>query len=122
MLTNVVFAALYPAIAVQAGTPAPGENPAITKTVREAFRELQAGNGYDRFGARLKGKLAAGIGARFVAALAPYGAPAAAIFKGTRQDARDTWHDYVIRFAPGVFLPFAVKIGDDGTVSGFSLG
>jgi CubicO group peptidase (beta-lactamase class C family) len=122
MLTNVVFADLFPALAAKAMTPAPGENPAVAKTVREAFRELQSGSGYDRFSAHLKGKLAGGAGARFVAALAPYGAATAATFKGARRDAKGAWYDYVLQFAPGVSLPFSVRLEPNGAVGGFSLG
>jgi CubicO group peptidase (beta-lactamase class C family) len=121
-LTNIVFADLYPAIAAQAQKPAPGENVAITHTVRDAFRELQTGKSYARFNDRLRGKLAAGLGAKFVAGLGPYGVATAQIFKGGRRDAKDTWYDYVIQFGPGVSMPFAVKVGLDGAVTGFSVG
>ena len=122
MLTNVVFADLQPAIAAKALASAPGEDAKITQTTREAFRELQTGKDYARFSARLKGKLANGAGMGFVAGLGPYGVPSRTVFKGTRKDGNDTWYDYVMQFAPGVFLPFAAKIGEDGTVEGFSVG
>jgi D-alanyl-D-alanine carboxypeptidase len=118
-LTNVVFADLYPAIAAKTLTSAPGENIKITQTVRDAFRELQTGKSYALFNAHLRGKLA-GVGAKFVDGLGPYGEPTGAIFKGVRPDGN--WYDYVIQFGPGVFIPFAATIGPDGTVSGFSIG
>jgi len=121
-LTNVIFADLYPAIAAKVMEPAPGENAAITQTVRDAFRELQAGKDYARFSAHLGAKLAGGAGARFVANLGPYGTPSAAIFKGVRQDAKDRWYDYVLEFGPGASMPFAVKIDPAGSVSGLSIG
>lgn len=122
MLTNVVFADLCPAIAAKALTSAAGENAKITKTARTALRELQIGKTYADFDARLRGKLAGGVGAAFVASLGPYGVPSKAIFKRTHKDAKGTWYDYVIQFAPGVFLPFAIRIGTDDTVAGFSVG
>jgi D-alanyl-D-alanine carboxypeptidase len=121
-LTNVIFADLYPAIAAMAQKPAPGENAAITQTVRAAFRELQAGKGYSRFAAHLRDKLLSGSGAKFVTSLGPYGAPSAAVFKGVRQDAKDSWYDYVVQFGPGVSIPFAAKIDPDGSVAGLSVG
>jgi D-alanyl-D-alanine carboxypeptidase len=121
-LTNVVFADLYPGIAAKALRPAPNENAAITRTVRDAFRELQTGREYGRFDARLKGKLAGGVGSKFVTAFGPYGAPTGEIFMGARKDAKDIWYDYAMQFGPGALLPFAVKIGPDGTVSSFSIG
>jgi D-alanyl-D-alanine carboxypeptidase len=121
-LTNIVFADLYPGIAADAQKVAPGENAAVTQTMRDAFCELQAGKNYARFSAHLKGKLSGGIGARFVTGLGPYGAPTAEIFKGIRRDAKETWYDYVLQFGPGAFFPFAVKIGPDGAVAGFSVG
>jgi CubicO group peptidase (beta-lactamase class C family) len=121
-LTNVIFADLYPAIAARAQTPAPGEDPAITQTVRDAFRELQTGPPYARFGAQLRGKLAAGSGAGFILSLGPYGTPSAAIFKGFRQAANDRWCDYQIQFGPGVFLPFSARLDASGSVAGFSVG
>jgi hypothetical protein len=121
-LTNIVFADLYPAIAAEAAKPASGENFAITHAVRDAFRELQTGKSYARFNDRLRGKLAAGAGAKFAAGLGPYGVATAQVFKGSRRDAKDTWYDYVIRFGPGVSIPFAVKVGRDGAVTGFSVG
>jgi len=121
-LTNIVFAALYPAIAAEAAKSARGENRAITQLVRDAFRELQTGTSYARFNDRLRGKLAAGIGAKFVTGLGPYGVATAQVFKGSRRDAKETWYDYVIQFGPGVSLPFAVKVGQDGAVTGFSVG
>lgn len=121
-LTNVVFADLYPDIAAKAQRPAPGENAAITRAVRDAFRELQTGKTYARFSANLRGKLAGGAGTRFVTGLGPYGAPSAEIFKGIRHDAKDSWYDYVVQFGPGVSMPFAAKIGPDGSVTGFSIG
>jgi D-alanyl-D-alanine carboxypeptidase len=36
--------------------------------------------------------------------------------------AKDTWYDYVLEFGPGVFLPFSVKLGEDGAVISFSVG
>ena len=121
-LTNVLFADLYPAVAAKALTSAPGENAAIARIVREAFRELQTGKGYALFGARLKSKLAGGIGRKFVIAFGPYGAPTGEIFEGTRKDAKDIWYDYTMQLGPGAMLPFAVKIGRDRTVSSFSIG
>ncbi|HEX3653833.1 MAG TPA: serine hydrolase domain-containing protein [Rhizomicrobium sp.] len=121
-LTNVVFGDLYPAIAANALRPAPNENALVTRTVREAFRELQMGKDYARFGARLKSKLAGGVGSKFVTAFGPYGAPTREIFIGIRRDAKDTWYDYKMQFGPGTLLPFAVKLDQDGTVSSFSIG
>jgi CubicO group peptidase (beta-lactamase class C family) len=121
-LTNIVFADLYPGIAAQAQKSASGENPAITRAVRDAFRELQTGKNYARFSAHLKGKLAGGTGAGFVTGLGPFGAPTAETFKGIRQNAKDAWYDYVLQFGLGVSLPFAVRMDQDGTVAGFSVG
>jgi CubicO group peptidase (beta-lactamase class C family) len=121
-LTNLVFADLYPEIAARAEKSAPGETLAITQTVRAAFGELQAGKGYASFDAHLREKLASGIGAKFVKSIGSYGAPTAAIFKGVRQDANGTWHDYLMQFGPGVSLPFAVKIGPDRAIASFSVG
>jgi CubicO group peptidase (beta-lactamase class C family) len=121
-LTNVVFADLYPAVAAKALTPAAGESTNITAAVRDAFRELQTGKDYKRFSARLKGKLAGGIGSKFVTGLAPYGAPTAAIFKGIRRDTNQDWYEYVMQFGPGVSLPFAVRTDKDGAVAGISVG
>ena len=70
----------------------------------------------------MRDKLAGGAGARFVTALGPYGAPSAVVFKGVRQDAKDSWYDYVIQFGPGVSMPFAAKIDRDGSVTGLSVG
>jgi D-alanyl-D-alanine carboxypeptidase len=121
-LTNLVFADLYPDIAARAEKSAPGENLAITQTVRAAFEELQSGKGYASFGEHLREKLAGGLGTKFVKSIGPYGAPTAAIFRGVRQDANDTWHDYLMQFGPGVSLPFAVRMGPDQAVASFSLG
>jgi CubicO group peptidase (beta-lactamase class C family) len=122
MLTNIVFADLYPAIAAKAEEPASGENPAITETVRVAFRALQRGRDYAPFGAGLMGKLAAGLGAKFVESLGPYGEPTAEIFKGARRDAKARWYDYVMQFGPGISLPFSVAIDGDGKVASLSIG
>jgi D-alanyl-D-alanine carboxypeptidase len=121
-LTNVVFADLYPAIAAKTLTPAPGEITTVTRTVLDAFRELQTGKSYARFSPHLGGKLAGGVGAKFVAGLGPYGEPTGAIFKGIRREADVNWYDYVIEFGPGVFIPFAATIGRDGAVSAISIG
>jgi D-alanyl-D-alanine carboxypeptidase len=121
-LTNVVFADLYPDIAAEAQRSAPGENAKITQAVHDAFQELQAGKDYARFNARLKGVLAGGTGAKFVASLRPYGELSGEIFKRVRRDVKDSWYDYVLQFGPGVFLPFSVRIGEDGAVTGFSVG
>lgn len=121
-ITNLVFADLYPAIAAKAQKPAPGENAAIARTVRDAFAELQVGKDYARFSAHLRDKLVSGVGAKFVANLGPYGAPSAAVFRGVRRDANGDWYDYAIQFGPGVSMPFAVRIGPDGSVAGFSVG
>jgi CubicO group peptidase (beta-lactamase class C family) len=121
-LTNVIFADLYPAIAAKTETSAPGENTAITQTTLAAFREVQIGKSYTQFGAHLKGKLAGGVGARFVAELGPYGAPTAAVFKSIRKDSKDLWYDYVMQFGPGVFLPFSIMLDASGKVAGMSIG
>jgi CubicO group peptidase (beta-lactamase class C family) len=121
-LTNAIFADLYPAIAAAAQKPAPGEKLAVSQTVREAFRELQTGKDYARFGPRLREKLAGGAGGKFVSNLGPFGAPSGAIFKGVRSDATDSWYDYVMQFGPGVFLPFSAKIDPQGLVAGLSVG
>jgi CubicO group peptidase (beta-lactamase class C family) len=121
-LTNIVFADLHPGIAGKALAAAPGEDTAITGSVRDAFVELQAGAGYAHFAARLRDKLESGAGARFVASIGPYGAPSAAVFKGVRQDGADRWYDYAMTFGPGVLVPFSARVGADGLVAGFSLG
>jgi len=121
-LTNVLFADLYPEVAAKAQRPAPGEKAAISRIVRDAFQELQAGKDYARFDAHLGSKLEAGTGAKFVKNLGPYGPVSAAIFKGTRQEAKDRWYDYVLQFGPGVSLPCTVKIGPNGLVAGLSIG
>jgi len=122
MLTNIVFADLYPEIAAAARRASPGENPTITLTVHDAFRELQTGRGYVRFNAHNRDKLAGAVGTNFVAALGPYGPPTAETFKGIHHDANKTWYNYVIQFGPGVSLPFAVTIDHDGKVAGISVG
>jgi D-alanyl-D-alanine carboxypeptidase len=121
-LTNILFADLFPEIAMEANKPAPGENATVTQTVREVFRELQTGDNYERFIPHLKDKLGSGIGARYASEFRPYGPSTGEIFKGMRQDAKETWYDYVLEFGPGVFLPFSVKIGEDGAVTSFSVG
>jgi CubicO group peptidase (beta-lactamase class C family) len=121
-ITSVVFADLFPAVAAKALSPAPGENSAITQTVRAAFEEMQAGKGYAHFTVHLKEKLAAGSGARFAAQLGSFGAPSAEIFKGVRHDGNETWYDYAMQFGPGASLPFAVKLDDHGAVAGLSVG
>ncbi|HEY1613655.1 MAG TPA: serine hydrolase domain-containing protein [Rhizomicrobium sp.] len=121
-LTNIVFADLYPALAAAAATPSPGEDAAVTQTMRDAFRALQTGRGYARFAAHLRGKLEGGAGAGFVSGLGPYGAPSGQIFKGRRREANASWYAYVLQFGPGAFMPFAVKLGPDGAVSGISVG
>ena len=121
-LTNLVFADLYPAIAAKAFRPAPGENRAVTRTVREAFRELQTGKAYSRFAGKLAGRLAGGAGSRFVDALGAYGTPSAAVFKGVRREGQETWRDYLIRFGPGAWIPFSARIDAQGAVAGFSVG
>jgi D-alanyl-D-alanine carboxypeptidase len=121
-LTNVLFADLYPAVAAKAQKPAPGEKAAITRAVLDAFGDLQTRKSYARFAARLRDKLRAGLGAKFANNLRPYGPPSAAIYKGARQTAKDHWYDYVIQFGPGVSLPFAANIGQNGLVTGLSIG
>lgn len=121
-LTNIIFADLYPTIAARAQTPARGEDPAITRIAREAFRELQTGRAYVRFGSHLKEKLGADLGARLAAELGPYGKSTAVIFKGIRRDGAQVWYDYMMHFGKGVFLPFAVRIGDNRAVAAFSIG
>ena len=121
-LTNVLFADLYPAIASKALTAAPGEDPKVTQTVHAAMRELQTGGTYAHFSLNLRRKLVDGAGSGFVASLGPYGEPATEVFKGVRHDGSAAWYDYVIQFGPGVFLPFSVRIGEDGGVAGFSVG
>jgi len=121
-LTNIIFADLYPDIAAQAQKPASGENGAITQVVRDAFGELQAGTRYSRFNAQLRHKLAGGVGARLASGIGPYGASTAAVFKGIRRQANDTWYDYAMQFGPGVSIPFAVTIGAERVVAKFSIG
>ncbi|HEY8949773.1 MAG TPA: serine hydrolase domain-containing protein [Rhizomicrobium sp.] len=121
-LTSVIFADLFPAIAAKALQPAPGENAAITQTVRAAFVELQAGKDYAHFTAHLKQKLGEGSGAKFAANLGSFGAPSAEVFKGVRHDGKDVWYDYAMQFGPGVSLPFGVKLDDHGAVAGLSVG
>jgi D-alanyl-D-alanine carboxypeptidase len=121
-LTNIIFADLYPDIASNAQKPAPDENTSVTQTVHAAFRELQTGKVYTSFSVRLKDKLANGVGAKFIANLGPYGEATAEVFKGARQEGANRWYDYMVQFGPGVFLPFKVKIGQDGVVDGFSVG
>lgn len=121
-LTNVIFANLYPALAAEAQRPAPGENLQITRDVRAAVAELQAGRGYSRFSSRLRDRLAGDPGARFAARLGPYGQPTNVVFRGVRRTADQVWHDYEVRFGPGVMLPFAVRIGEDRLIAGFSVG
>jgi hypothetical protein len=121
-LTNILFADLFPAIVDEAQKAAPGEDVQITRLTCDAFRELQTGRDYAWFSPRLRERLAAGMGGDFVTRLGPYGAPTGVTFKGTRRKAEDNWYDYVIQFGPGVYLPFAVRVGADGTVAGFSLG
>ncbi|MEA1648861.1 serine hydrolase domain-containing protein [Nitrospirillum sp. BR 11164] len=121
-LTNIVFTDLYPALAATAERPAPGEDARVTRAAADAFRDLQTGGDYAHFGVVLGAKLAGGKGAKFATDLAPYGAPTAMTFKGARQSGVERWYDYVLQFGPGVFLPFAVRLGEDGKVAGFSIG
>ena len=121
-LTNIIFADLYPGTAAKALAPAADENARVTTTVRDDFRELQAGKTYRHFDPRLRGKLTNGIGAGFVTGFGPYGAPTAAIFKGIRRNATQDWYNYVLLFGPGVSLPFAVRLDSDGAVAGISVG
>ena len=121
-LTNIVFADLYPAIVTRARTPAAGERARVTQTVKSAFGELQAGGSYENFNERLKGKLRGELGQKFVASLRPYGPPGAAIFRGDRVTDGQHWLDYQMYFAPGVALPFSVRLDKNGIVAGFSVG
>jgi D-alanyl-D-alanine carboxypeptidase len=121
-LTNIIFANLFPEIAMEANKAARGEDATVTQTVRDAFRELQTGDNYERFNSHLKDKLGSGIGARYTSEFRPYGPSTGEIFKGMRQDGKETWYDYVLEFGPGVFLPFSVKIGEDGAVTSLSFG
>ena len=121
-LTNIVFADLYPGIVARARTPAAGESARVTQTVKLAFGELQAGGSYEKFNERLKGELRGELGPKFVGSLRPYGPPSAAIFQGDRVTDGQHWLDYQMYFAPGVALPFSVRIDQSGVVAGFSVG
>jgi D-alanyl-D-alanine carboxypeptidase len=121
-LTNILYADLFPEIVKEANKPARGENATVTETMRDAFRELRTGDTYERFAPHLKEKLVNGIGATYASEFRPYGPLTGEIFKGTRQDGKQTWYDYVLEFGPGVFLPFSVKIGEGGVVYGLSVG
>jgi CubicO group peptidase (beta-lactamase class C family) len=121
-LTNAVFADLYPQIAAKARTPVRGEAPEVTAAVSAAFGELQSGRGYDRFAKGLHDKLEGGVGERFVRSLGPYGPPSEAVFKGARKDGAGTWYDYVMRFGPGVSMPFSARMGQDRLINSLSVG
>lgn len=120
-ITNILFADLNPILAANALKPALGEDQAVTRTVQDAFGELQTGTGYSRFSSHLRDRFAS-TGAKFASQLSPYGAATAEVYKGTRQVNGISWYDYVILFGPGVSIPFSVRIDKEGVVAGFSLG
>jgi D-alanyl-D-alanine carboxypeptidase len=120
-IANILFADLNPMAAANAMKAAPGEDQVVTRTVQDAFHELQIGTNYSRFSSRLREKFAS-TGSKFTAELSPYGPATAAVYKKTRQVSGDSWYDYVMQFGPGVFIPFSVRIDKAGVVAGFSLG
>jgi len=123
MLVTTVFENLYPDIAAAARQPAAGENPATTAMARKAFLRLQGkGDDLSMFGAKLQGKMSAGLSERMAKQLSPFGEPSSFIFKGQRVDKDKTWSDYRIDFGPGNSLPFGVEMDADGKVAGISIG
>jgi D-alanyl-D-alanine carboxypeptidase len=120
-ITNILFADLNPVLSANALKSAPGEDKKKTKTVIDAFRELQGGTSYSQFSSHLRDRFTT-TGSKFAAELSPYGQVTAAVYKGVRQVNGDSWYDYVIQFGPGVSIPFSVRIDKEGVVAGFSLG
>ncbi len=120
-LTNAVFSALHPAIVAAWSQPAPGEEAVVTARARATFEQLQAGHGYADFSANLRARLEAGLGAGLSKAIAPYGKPAALVFRGTQASEKGTLYRYVATFGPGVFMPYMIRPDDEGKVAGFAL-
>lgn len=123
MITTAVFNQLFPAIAAAAARPSPGEDIAVTTTVRTLFDQLQGGNeDATRLTAKLNAKMKAGLAQRLAKEFAPYGAPTTFVFKGRRTDAGLHWYDYLIQFGPGAQLKFAAGLDDAGKIGGLSFG
>ena len=120
-ITNILFADLNPVLAANALKSASGEDEEKTKTVLDAFRELQDGTRYSRFSSHLRERFTTSR-PKFAAQISPYGQATKAVHKGIRQVNGDPWYDYVIQFGPGVSIPFSVRIDKDGLVAGLSLG
>lgn len=120
-ITNILFADLNPTLAANAMKAVSGEDQAVTRTVQDAFRELQTGTNYSRFSSHLREKFAS-TGSKFALELSPYGQATGAVYKGTRQVSGDYWYDYIMQFGTGVSIPFSVRLSREGVVVGFSLG
>lgn len=120
-IANIVFGDLNPVLLANAMKPAQGEDPAITKTVQDAFHELQAGTNYSHFSSHLRDRFAK-TESKLAAQLFSYGPATAAVYQKMRKVKEDAWFDYVIQFGPGVSIPFSVRIDKEGLVAGFSIG
>lgn len=122
-LTDAIFEVLYPDIAAAETRPGGGEDPVVTGKVRTTFLQIQGGTeDMPAFGARLGGKMQAGLAKRLAGEFAPYGAPTAFIFKGQRSDSGLKWFDYLIEFGPGSSLKFSIGFDDSGKIASLSFG
>ncbi|HDS1578152.1 TPA: beta-lactamase family protein [Stenotrophomonas maltophilia] len=120
-LTNAVFSALHPDIVAAWSRPAAGEDATVTARARASFEQLQAGRGYADFSDSLRTKLDGGLGQGLSRAIGSYGTPASLIYKGTSSSEKGTMFNYVATFGPGVFMPYRVRIDEQGRVAGFAL-
>lgn len=121
MLTNVVFEDLFPEIAAAAIQSSPGEDAAVTARVRTFFKQLQSGNeDYANMAPGLASKFKARFASLFASEFAPYGAPSAFVFRGTRTDAGSRWFDYVVHFGPGISLKFSVAYNEANVITSLS--
>jgi D-alanyl-D-alanine carboxypeptidase len=123
ILTTVAFGDLFPEIAAAALRPSPGENAAVTASVKKFFSQMQSGHeDYATLTPHLAGEFKTRYGALFASEFAPYGPPTAFVFREQRSEAGKQWYDYVVHFGPGVSLKMAVGFDGAGKISGLSFG
>jgi D-alanyl-D-alanine carboxypeptidase len=123
MITTAIFEDLYPGIAAAAIRPNPGEDSAVTASLKAVFAQLQSGaENSPQLTAKLNGKMKAGLAKRLAGEFAPYGHPTAFTFRGQRSEANLKWSDYVIRFGPGSLMKFSIGLDSTGKVASLSFG
>jgi D-alanyl-D-alanine carboxypeptidase len=120
MIADAIFNDVFPELARAAMRSAPGEDSAVTATVKAGFNHLQTGTtDTSAFSTTLDAKMKAGLAKRMGEQFGPYGSPTAFVFKGRRSDGGKKWSDYLIAFGPGNTLKFSAALDGDEKITSF---